>query len=290
MTIRIATAPDSWGVWFPEDAKQTPWDRYLDEVRDAGYRWTELGPWGYLPTDPGRLLAELGKRDLRLCGTGVVHALSLPDSAATLAERVGPICGLLAAAGAEWFVLMDESESYPNAEARRLDDAAWAAMTAIVSRTARRVVDEFGLRFAFHPHVGTAVETEAEVERLLADTDPAHVGLCFDLGHHVYTGADPVAFMRRHADRIPYYHLKNMDGVLRRRVEAEGIPFIDAFQMGVMCELGEGVVDIGEVVRFLGERGYEGFAVVEQDMYPCPPDKPFPIARRNREYLRRLGL
>lgn len=290
MTIKVATAPDSWGVWYPKDEKQVGWERYLDEVQKAGYSYTELGPWGYLPTDPATLLSELGRRDIKLCGTGVVHPLSLADSAETLAARVGPICGLLKAAGAEWFVLMDESESYAAPGDRLLDDKAWAQMIAIVSTTAKRVVEEYGMKFVFHPHVGTCIETEAEIERLLADTRPDHVGLCFDLGHHIYTGADPLAFMARHADRIPYYHFKNMDGALRQRITDENIPFMDAFQMGVMCELDKGAIDFAEVVKFLEARNYDGFAVVEQDMYPCPPEKPYPIAKHNRDYLKTLGL
>lgn len=73
MTIRTATAPDAWGVWYASDPKQTPWERYLDEVAASGYSWTELGPWGYLPTDPAQLQNVLSSRGLGLCGAAVVH-------------------------------------------------------------------------------------------------------------------------------------------------------------------------------------------------------------------------
>jgi inosose dehydratase len=152
------------------------------------------------------------------------------------------------------------------------------------------VVEEHGLKFVFHPHVGSGVETEAEVERLLAETPADLVGLCFDFGHHAYTGADAVAFMRRHADRIPYYHFKNVDPVLLKKIKDENIDFITGFQSGVMCELDRGIVDFAEIKAFLEARNFDGLAVYEQDMYPCPPDKPFPIARHNRQVLRDLGL
>jgi len=290
MAIKVATAPDSWGVWFPEDEKQVNWQRYLDEVEKAGYGWTELGPWGYLPNDPDVLLRELGRRNIKLCGAGVVHALTLDDAAETLGSRIDPICNLLKACGAEWFVLMDESESYSTQDARKINDTAWEKMVKLVNQVASRVVETHGLRFVVHPHVGTCIETEAEIERLLAATSADYVNLCFDFGHHAYTGADAISFMHRHADRIPYYHFKNMDGVLYKRVLEENISFYDAFQMGVMCELDKGVIDFSNIVNFLEKQQFDGFAVVEQDMYPCPPDKPFPIAKRNRDYLAGLGL
>ncbi|MDN7354399.1 sugar phosphate isomerase/epimerase family protein, partial [Acetobacter senegalensis] len=128
------------------------------------------------------------------------------------------------------------------------------------------------------------------IMRLMADTPAEFVKLCFDFGHHAYTGANALAFMRSYADRIPYYHFKNLDGVIHARAMADGTPFMDVFQNGVMCELDKGIMDFAAVVSFLEERNFDGFAVVEQDMYPCPPEKPFPIALHNLAVLKQLGL
>jgi inosose dehydratase len=288
--IRLATAPDAWGVWYADDPRQIGWERYLDEVRDAGFTATETGPWGYLPTDPVRLKAELDTRGLSICGSALVHALAVPDALDTLLPRLEQTCRLLTAMGAHWVVVMDDCGLPGPGEVRALSEERWRLLVDNTIAAARYVTEQWGLGFTFHPHVGSGVETEAEVERLLAETPAEQVGLCFDFGHHAYTGADAVAFMRRHAARIPYYHFKNIDGDMLARVNADGTDYITAFQNGVMCELDQGSVDFSEVVAILGESQFEGYAVYEQDMYPCPPEKPLPIAKRNRAALKALGL
>ncbi|WP_421761501.1 sugar phosphate isomerase/epimerase family protein [Devosia sp.] len=288
--IRLATAPDAWGVWYADDPRQVGWERYLDEVRDAGFTATETGPWGYLPTDPAQLADELESRGLSICGSALVHPLAPTDALDSLRPRLAQTCQLLNAMGAEWVVLMDDCGLPTEGQSRALAPDAWRQMIANTTEAARFVVEEHGLKFTFHPHVGSGVETEEEVERLLAETPADLVGLCFDFGHHAYTGADAVAFMRRHATRIPYYHFKNVDPVLLKTIQDNNIDYITGFQSGVMCELERGIVDFAEVKAFLDAAGFDGFAVYEQDMYPCPPDKPLPIARHNRAVLKSLGL
>src|SRR5919206_946327 len=78
--LRLGSCPDSWGVWFPDDPAQTPWPRFLDELAQAGYRWIELGPYGYLPTDPGRLRDEVDRRGLRVAGQTGFCALHRPGN------------------------------------------------------------------------------------------------------------------------------------------------------------------------------------------------------------------
>ena len=122
------------------------------------------------------------------------------------------------------------------------------------------------------------------------DTDPALVGLCLDTGHHAYRGGDPVAFMRKHHARIPYLHLKSVDRDLQKRIETEAWPFAKAVSMDVFCEPSKGVVDFPAFIEVLREVGYNGWGIVEQDMYPAPFDKPLPIAQRTYAYLKSLGM
>lgn len=287
--ITAATAPCAWGVWYANDPGQVPWERYLDEVVAAGFAFTEAGPWGYLPTDPARLQDELSKRSLAVCGAALVHPLSDPDGFATFAEQIDNTCAQLKAVDAKWVVVMDDD--VPGGRtAGGLDRDRWRSLIDNTIEAARRVTDSHGLRFVFHPHVGTGVETEEEVERFLAETPAGLVDLCFDFGHHAYTGADPVAFMKRHFDRMPYLHFKNIDPAVMKTIEAEGIDYITGFGMGAMCELDRGSVDFGHVVEWLRQNDYDGFAVHEQDMHPCPPDKPLPIAVHNRAVMRSLGI
>lgn len=132
----------------------------------------------------------------------------------------------------------------------------------------------------------------ARAVRLHADgpADAELVQLCLDTGHHAYRGGDTIAFIRRYQARIPYLHLKSVDRDKQRWVGQERIPFARAVAEDVFCELSRGAVDFGAVRDLLSEIGYAGFAIVEQDMYPAPVEKPLPIARRTREYLRELGV
>lgn len=294
MDIKIGSAPDSWGVWFPSDSKQTPWNRFLDEIVEAGYEWTELGPYGYLPTDLGQLRSELEKRKLKVSATFVMKALE--DSALWpgIEQEVLGAGELLAELGAKFMVLIDDTHTNlftgePIAPAR-LESDGWKKLIDTTHRVADIVRERFGLTVVFHPHADTHVEYEDQIERFLEDTNPATVSFCLDTGHHAYRGGDPVRFMRRHHERIPYLHLKSVYRHLQQKVEAEKIPFAKAVGMDLFCEPSEGAVDFPAFRDVLREINYSGFAIVEQDMYPAPFDKPLPIATRTRSYLRDIGL
>ncbi len=294
MNIKLGTAPDSWGVWFAHDAKQTPWQRFLDEVAEAGYEWIELGPYGYLPTDVQTLRAELNQRSLKVVANAVgEHVLENESAWPALEKEVSAAGELLAALGASFLVLIDgpysDVQGQPLAP-RSLDESSWKRLIDSTHRVADLVRSRFGLRLLFHPHAETHVEYESQIEKLLQDTDPARVNLCFDTGHHAYRGGEPVAFMRKHHARIPYLHLKSVDQNVQRKVEAERVPFASAVAMGVFCEPSKGAVDFIAFRDLLREIDYDGFAIVEQDMYPAPFDKPLPIAKRTRDYLREIGM
>jgi inosose dehydratase len=290
--VILGSAPDSWGVWFPSDDKQTPWHRFLDEVAEAGYRWIELGPYGYLPPDLDQLQRELDRRELGVTGTFVMFHFEDPSAWEERRSEVRRTCETLSALGAQYLILIDDV--YTNLFTGEplvpaaLDGAAWRTLIATTNRIAD-VASEYGLRPVLHPHAETHVEYEDQIERFLAEADSS-LGLCLDVGHHAYRGGDPVAFFRRHHDRIPYLHLKSVDPELQQRVQSEGIPFATAVAMDMFVEPSKGVVDFLALRDALEDVEYEGFGIVEQDMYPAPFDKPLPIAKQTYEYLRGIGL
>jgi len=294
MNVTIGTAPDSWGVWFAQDPKQTPWNRCLDEIAAAGYEWTELGPYGYLPIDLPTVRAELAKRGLKVAGSVALENLEDPAAWPGLERQVRGVGELLAGLGATFLVLIDASYTDlftgQSLAASRLAPDAWGRTIETTHRVADLARERFGLRLVFHHHAETHVEDEEQIEAFLAQTDPARVGLCLDLGHLAYRGGDPVAFMRKHHARIPYLHLKSVDRDLQQKVERENIPFATAVAMDLFVEPARGAVDFLAFRDVLREIDYTGWAIVEQDMYPAPYDKPFPIAKRTRAYLREIGL
>ena len=294
MGITLGTAPDAWGVWFPDDPRQIPWERFLDEVAEAGYKWIESGPYGYLPPHLPALRDELEARGLRVCAFVVEGNL---DDASHWAGVEAQVLGggeLAARLGGEFMVLIDDSYTDLGTgkltAPARLDEEGWKRLIDTVHRIAQTARDRFGLRLAFHPAAQTHVETEDQIQMLLAQTDADLVSLCLDIGHHTYCGGDAIQFIRRHYQRISHIHFKNIDAEVMERVEAESIPVGQAVALGAFCGPGEGAVDFEAVRDVLHEVNYNGFAIVEQDMYPAPFDKPLPIAKRSVAYLKRIGF
>ncbi len=284
--MNIAIAPCCWGVYWPT-GNDLGWTDYLDRVAAAGYRHTELGPYGYFSTDPTVLSHELDRRGLAVVAAAHVHTLADPATAGALEERTHQICALLAAVGGTHFILMDESEFYPKNQMGVVDKAGWRSVVEL-TMLAARIAREHGLQFSFHPHVGTCVEHEPQIEQLLAETDPDLVGLCLDTGHHAYWKADPKAFFLRQEARINAIHLKNVDGAFREEVLAENIHCDRAFEDGIMTDLDRGVVDIADFMRMLLASGYDGPLVVEQDLSPKHPETPEAIAARNFAFVSAL--
>ncbi len=292
--LRLGTAPDSWGVWFADDPRQVPWSTYLDEAAAAGYRWTELGPYGFLPTDPARLTDELGRRGLSLSGGTVFTGLHRGEAAleeairdcAREAETIAPL-------GARHLVLLPEG--YTDLDGRltqspTLSTAEWDRLLDGMSRLGRHCKEELGLELVFHPHADSHVGTEAEIARLLDGTDPRFVNLCLDTGHVAYCGGDNLAILARYPERIGYVHLKQVDPAVMRRVRSRSLAFAPAVRLGAMVEPPRGEPAMEPLLEALEGLGRPLFCIVEQDLFPCPADVPYPIARRTREYFAGLGL
>ncbi|WUD72444.1 sugar phosphate isomerase/epimerase [Streptomyces sp. NBC_00510] len=292
--IRIGSAPDSWGVWFPDDPQQVPWRRFLDEVSASGYEWIELGPYGYLPTDPARLTEETARRGLKVSAGTVFTSLHRGPSVwdATW-EHVGQVAALAQAMDARHLVVIPsfwrDDKTAEVIEPRELTAEQWGHLATGMERLGRQVRDTYGLDIVVHPHADTHIDTEEHVERFLDATDPGLVSLCLDTGHYAYCGGDSVKLIETYGERIGYLHLKQVDPEILADVVKNGIPFGPAVQRGVMCEPPAGVPALEPVLAAAQGLGVDLFAIVEQDMYPCEPERPLPIAQRTRKFLRSCG-
>jgi len=295
--LLLGSCPDSWGVWFADDPMQIPWDRFLDELAGVGYEWLELGPYGYLPTDPARLQDELGRRGLKVAA-GTMHGYSGLHRAAdfdAIGAATRKVAALTQAVGARHLVFVPVPGYRDDATGAYLEPAEltrdeWQTLVRSANELGRIVAEDFGLRLQFHPHADSHVETQQQTERFLDETDPAYVSLCLDTGHLAYRRADSVAVIRAYPERIGYVHIKQMDPAIVEKAEAEGLAFGQAVAMGASCEPPRGLPDIPAVVAALAGLDAELFVVVEQDMYPVELDKPRPIAERTRSYLRSVGI
>ena len=292
MAIKVGIAPDSWGVWFPRHEKQTPWNRCMDEMKQAGYDGLELGPWGYFPNTNPELKNALEARSLSLVA-GTAGGDFLNDSSIDdMCKTIDDIAALLKDfPEAKYIVLLPSM--YTDLESGELimdpdlTDEQWTKYILNVQRAAERVAAH-GLIGTFHPHVDCHVQTETQIERLLADTT---VQLCLDTGHHVYGGGEPISFYRKHADRIPYIHIKDCDLAVKAKMDAEKWSFAKAVVENIMVEPGKGSINFTKLHDALSEKGYDGWVVVEQDLFPVKSfDIPLPIAKRGRKNLAKAGF
>jgi len=293
--LRLGTAPDSWGVWFPSDPHQVGWQQYLDEVAEAGYLYTELGPQGFLPQDPSQLRDELASRGLTVSGGTVFAGLHRGKEALGDAiEAFTREARLLSAVGAKYLVHLPEQytdlHSGEATEAADLDAEQWQNLVSGTDELARVIFEEFGVELVFHPHVDTHVDTQERIERFLTDTDPRYVNLCLDTGHIAYCHGDNVQIIERFPERITYVHLKQVDPQVRDRVLAEKLSLAEAVPLGVMVEPPYGEPDMPSLLAAVAGLDREIYCVVEQDLYPVEPHIPLPIAARTAGYYAGCGL
>jgi inosose dehydratase len=288
--LRIGTAPDSWGVWFADSPGQVPWDRFLDEAQSAGYHWIELGPVGYLPTDPHRLEDELAKRDLELSAGTVFTGFHKDDAQSESAmARALEVGALVARLGVEHLVVIPDlwrsDETSGILEPRTLTDEQWGRLASGHDRLGQRLLEEYGIHQQFHSHADSHVGTAAEVERLLGATDARYTNLCLDTGHLSYYLGDTLAMIEKHSGRIGYLHLKQVQVDVLADALKNDLPFAQAVANGVMCEPPAGVPDFAPIIEAVARIDPNIFAIVEQDMFGCAVDYPFAIAQRTREHI-----
>lgn len=255
---RLAGAPISWGACeVPGWGVMPDPETVLSEMAALGLRGTELGAPGFLPDDPAMLAATLRRHGLRLVGGFtplVLHEATLEIDAARraialLAEAGGDVVVVTAVQDAAW------SRPQP------LDDDGWRRL-GDNARAVEALAGEYGLTFALHPHVGTLIETDAQVREALAVSD---VGWCLDTGHLMIGGTDPAAFAREHGARVTHVHLKDVDAGLAAQLTAGGLSLLQATQAGLFVPLGRGTAPVVQTLDALSEHGYDGWLVLEQD-------------------------
>lgn len=272
-----------------------PWHQFLDEAAAAGYTAVELGPYGYLPTNPEQLKDELGQRSLTLSGaTAGTHLNRGPVALAEVLVGARPVAALVAALDAPYVITLPAmyTDLYTGEllEPAELTAEQWRWLADGHTELGRLLSEEFGVAQMFHPHADAHVNGNASIDRFLELTDPSYVSLCLDTGHVPYVGGDNHAIVAEHADRIGYLHLKSVNPSVVARVRAEGISFADAVQLGAMVEPADGEPDMPALLDELNALGVPLWAIVEHDMYPAPAGQPARVATSTCAYYRSRGL
>lgn len=300
--IKIANAPCSWGALefdLEEKSEEIGFGQVLDEIKETGYLGTELGDWGYMPTAPEKLKAELAKRDLELLGAFVPVALADGSQHKKGVDDALRVAGLMYNAGFKdaFIVLADENGTVPDrtnnagriTRAMGLTKEQWGIYASGAEEIARAVKEGYGIRTVFHHHCAGYVETPEEIDTLMSLTNPQLLGLCLDMGHYAFGGGDPVAALKKYGKRIWHVHFKDYSPDAAEASRAANGDYFDALKRGVFCELGKGNVDFVAIAGLLREQGYQDWIVVEQDILPGMGN-PKECAQANRDYLTSLGL
>jgi inosose dehydratase len=270
----FACAPDSWGVLdYPGPSWEQSYERMLDEVVEAGYTGTELGPYGFFPTDPKVLQPQLEKRKLKLLGSFVPVKMTDPAAGAAVMERIRKVGNLLATLKAPFLVMADDQSPERNAYSGRVYDSGCPTLTAEqwkhvgkIVADAEKVAKEFGLDLVFHPHVATYVESPEECERFFDATSRTNVGLCLDTGHCVYGHGDSVKEAEKYKSKLRFVHIKDCNVTVLQEARRRKWPFEEAIEHKVFTIIGQGSIDFPAFFRTLLKNGYSGWSVVEQDV------------------------
>lgn len=292
--LTVGVCPDQWGVWFPEDPLQIPWEQALDQMAEAGFSIMETGPFGYFPTEPARLAEQMGKRGFKVVagtGWGVLHR---QEAWAATERAFRAIAQTHAAVGAEYVVhlppMFRDEHTGAFTDVRHLDGDAWDLYVKNANRLGRIMKEDYGLQMVLHPHGDSHIQTRQDIDRIFQATDPSYVGFCLDTGHIVYGLGDVNDLIRTYPDRISYVHIKAMDPALVKQAHDEDWPFVKAVKAGCSVPPPEGEPDMVSLVEALAELDKELYVICEQDMYGCDPSYPLPNAIKVRRYLASIGL
>lgn len=289
MNVKIAGAPISWGVCEAENwGYQMDAHRVFEEMSSLGITGTEFGPLGFLPEAPkarAEFLAELG-----MSAIGGFFPVQLHDPNVDPLVAVKDELDAYEQAGAKVLVIAAEQPggSYDN-KRPDIDESSWKLLLTNLSR-----IDDYarsrGVTATIHPHVGTMIETKEDVFRVLNEST---IGFTLDTGHMFIGGTDPVEFAKSNPTRILHTHLKDVRLDLAREVQTGALTYYQAVVKGMYTPLGEGDVNIEEIVRSLLGAGYQGWFCLEQDNViqadPEPGAGPLAEAKRSAEFVRKIA-
>ena len=290
MSVRIGINPITWtNDDMPELGGDTPVDTCLSEARQAGYSGIEMG--GKFPKEANAMKALMAKHHLALISgwySGHAHALDVKKEF----DEALPHLELLKANGCKYVVYADTSGGAhggidtPISDRPHLPESEWKAYGKKVTELAEKMAD-FGVRMAFHHHMGTVVETDQEVDKLMANTGQA-VGLLFDSGHSAFSGGDPIALCKRHVKRIVHVHCKDQRAPILKKARETDESFLRAVLDGIFTVPGDGQTDFQTILNILHEGGYSGWLVVEAEQDPAKAH-PLTYAKMGYENLKKMA-
>lgn len=272
--VKLGIAPIGWcNDDMPELGGENTFRQIVSEMALAGFTGCEIG--NKFPADAATLKWELEMRGMRVASRWFSSFLLTKPYDAVQADFIREL-DFLAALGADRINVSEQSYSIQGktdvpvltgGHKPIMNDEQWACLCDGLNRLGR-VAAERGFRLCYHHHMGTVVQTAAETDRLLANTDPAYVFLCYDTGHFTFAGENPLLMLQKYAHRVGHVHLKDMRPEVVEQVRRQGWSFLTAVRNGAFTVPGDGAVEFDPVFRLLAEAGYEGWLLVEAEQDP----------------------
>ncbi len=290
--IQLGIAPIGWtNDDMPDLGKEISFERCIGEMAEAGFAGTEVG--NKYPKDPAVLKKALADKGLKVCNAWFSSFLTTKPYVETEADFIKQ-ADFLAALGANSIGASEQGHSIqgqmetPIFEKKHvMNDAEWNRLTGGLDKLGA-IAKQKGLKLVFHHHMGTVVQTLAETDRLMAETDPELVGLLFDSGHFAYCGEDPLTALKKHLKRVRHVHLKDIRPAMVKKVRDERLSFLQGVRLGAFTVPGDGCIDFKPIFAALSDAGYNGWMLIEAEQDPAVAI-PLEYAKKGREYIRRVA-
>ncbi len=287
--VRLGIAPIAWtNDDMPDLGAENTFEQCISEMALAGYEGCEIG--NKYPGDAETLKKALELRNLRICNCWFSTFLISKPYEETEREFIKKV-DFLKTMGAKVIGVSEQSYSVQGqmdtpvfGHKHIMDQDEWKLLCDGLNKLGR-VAKERGIDLTFHHHMGTVVQTEAEVDYMMEHTDPEYFSLLFDSGHFAYCGVDPVVMVKRYADRIKHVHLKDIRPEVVEKVKRENLSFLQGVREGAFTVPGDGCIDFDPIFKVLEESGYRGWMLVEAEQDPAKAN-PLEYAIKARNYIK----
>jgi len=291
MAVKLANSPCSWGVAYPDAPNNPDAKKVFREIAEAGYEFSELGPYGFFEPDPQKILDYTQNLNLNIIGSFIFDNLHIESEHQRIKKTLSKNCALLKKINSKLIVIIDhitkermETSGNPTLSVS-LNNNDYKRMVNFLNEIANMCFEEFGILPVLHPHAGSYIEYENEIDRILNDVKSDHLALCLDTGHLYYCKVDPYNAITKYKNKIKHLHIKDINQNILNKVYANKIDFDTAVRMGVFCPLGNGAIDFKKVYKNLDEISYSGYATIEQDIDPTEGLNPLEYAKKSLAYL-----
>ena len=287
-TVKLGIAPIAWtNDDMPELGGENTFQQCVSEMALAGFTGSEIG--NKYPSDAAELKKALDLRGMRIASRWFSSFLITKPYEEVEADFISQL-DFLASVGCNRINVSEQSHSIqgqpetPVFEKKYImNDAEWKTFCEGLNKLGKVAVER-GFKLCFHHHMGTVVQTEAEVDRMMENTDPRYVFLCFDTGHFTFAGEDPVKVLKKYVDRVGHVHLKDVRPEVVKKVHENHWSFLKAVREGAFTVPGDGCIDFTPVFDILDKAGYEGWLLVEAEQDPAKAN-PLEYAIKARKYI-----